>query len=287
MFVLLWESLTLKLGFEDFQYRANYPIPWLQNLWLKRHHLRERRCNTREGAQQRKAWRRRASVTLPGTFYLIIWDLWGQSWQASQRHQNKATTQDITKDRRPKLGNGEMKDLCLQSLRTEPSVHSHWGQHPVSWEETRKASFLFRNFFFSLFKGTPLKWVPEAVRRHCPESRHLGVNSKPVVSSVWLPSLSSLFLTQCCVISLEWTVSAQQTLLLSLAPSLSLCLLIHSSEMDQWLSYSLTKGINTVVERKTIPILLWDKEPRVSVRAQKIKRICTLQPHRVHEWLSL
>ena len=132
MFMLLWESLTLKLGFEDFQYRANCPIPWLQYLWLKRHHLRERRCNTREGAQQRKAWRRRASVTLPGTFYLIIWDLWGQSWQASQRHQNKATTQDITKDRRPKLGNGEMKDLCLQSLRTEPSVHSHWGQSPVS-----------------------------------------------------------------------------------------------------------------------------------------------------------
>lgn len=124
---LLWEISALKLGLEDSEHHANHQVPWLQYLWLNRHHLREG-CKTREGAQQRKAWRRRVSVTLSRIFYLIIWDLWDQSWQASQRHRNKATTQSITKNRRPNLGDGKIRGLCPQSPRTEPSVLSHWGQ---------------------------------------------------------------------------------------------------------------------------------------------------------------
>lgn len=62
--------------------------------------------------------------------------------------------------------------------------------------------------------------------------------------------VSSLSLTQTCVIILEWPRPAQQTQLLS-SP---LYLLSQSSEIVQWPSHSLIKGINVVTERKTTSI---------------------------------
>lgn len=61
---------------------------------------------------------------------------------------------------------------------------------------------------------------------------------------------SSLSLTQTCVIILEWARPAQQTQLLS-SP---LYLFSQSSEIVQWPSHSLIKGINVFMERKTTSI---------------------------------
>lgn len=88
-----------------------------------------------------------------------------------------------------------------------------------------------------------------------------------VEMSVQLLSVSSLSLTQTCVIILEWARPAQQTQVLS-SP---FYLLIHSSEIIQWPSYSLIKVVN-VVERKTASIWFERKTHTMSLfEVRKLK----------------